>query len=93
VKVWKGAKPEAKLGAVGALYVSVPKGEGDKIKTSLERTDPLLAPLTQGQKVGSIKITTAGGAAIATVPLVVQEPVELAGIFGRTWDAIRLWIK
>jgi D-alanyl-D-alanine carboxypeptidase (penicillin-binding protein 5/6) len=93
VKVWKGAKPEAKLGAVGALYVSVPKGEGDKIKTSLERTDPLLAPLTQGQKVGSIKITTAGGAAIATVPRVVQEPVELAGIFGRTWDAIRLWIK
>lgn len=93
VPVWKGARPEAKLGAPGALYVTVPKGEGDKIKTSLERTDPLLAPLTQGQKVGSIKITTAGGAAIATVPLVVLEPVELAGIFGRTWDAIRLWIK
>ncbi len=99
VPVWKGAKAEAKLGAAGpsgaagALYVSVPKGEGDKLKTTIERTDPLLAPLTAGQRVGSIKISTAGGTAVTTVPLVVIEPVALAGFFGRTWDAIRLWVK
>ena len=93
VPVWKGDKKEAKLGAPGALFVTVPKGEGDKIKTTLERTDPLLAPLTAGQQVGTIKITTAGGTAIASVPLVALEPVGLAGIFGRAWDAIRLWIK
>ena len=28
-----------------------------------------------------------------TVPLVVHKPVELAGIFGRAWDSLRLWIK
>ena len=93
VQVWKGDKKEAKLGAPGALFVSVPKGEGDKIKTTLERTDPLLAPLTTGQQVGNIKITTTSGQAIATVPLVVLEPVGLAGMFGRAWDAVRLWIK
>ncbi len=93
VQVWKGDKKEAKLGAPGALVVSVPKGEGDKIKTTLERTDPLLAPLTAGQAVGAIKITSANGAAIASVPLVVLEPVALAGFFGRAWDALRLWIK
>ncbi|MFY9514000.1 MAG: D-alanyl-D-alanine carboxypeptidase family protein [Rubrivivax sp.] len=93
VPVWKGAKPEARLGAPGAIYVSVPKGEGDKLKTTLERTDPLVAPLTQGQRVGTLKVATAGGAAIASVPLVVLEPVDLAGLFGRAWDAIRLWIK
>jgi serine-type D-Ala-D-Ala carboxypeptidase (penicillin-binding protein 5/6) len=93
VPVWKGEKSEAKLGAAGALMVTVPKGEGDKIRTTLERTDPLLAPLVAGQKVGSIKIMTAAGAPIASVPLVVQEPVALAGIFGRAWDALRLWIK
>jgi len=93
VPVWKGEKPEAKLGAAGAVFVTVPKGEGDKLRTVIERTDPLLAPLTQGQRVGSIKISSAGGALLATVPLVVQEPVPLAGIFGRAWDAIRLWIK
>ncbi len=93
VPVWKGDKPEARLGAPGALFVSVPKGEGDKVKTVVERSDPLIAPLTLGQRVGSIKITTAGGGAIATVPLVALEPVALAGIFGRAWDAIRLWIR
>ena len=93
VPVWKGDKPEAKLGAPGGLVVTVPKGDGDKIKTTLERTDPLLAPLTQGQAVGTIKIMTAGGSTITTRPLVVLEPVGLAGIFGRAWDALRLWIK
>jgi D-alanyl-D-alanine carboxypeptidase (penicillin-binding protein 5/6) len=30
---------------------------------------------------------------VATVPLVAQQPVPLAGFFGRTWDAVRLWIR
>ena len=93
VPVWKGKAGEARLGVPGALFVSVPKGEGDKLKTAIERTDPLVAPLIAGQRVGSIKITSAGGAALATLPLVVLEPVELAGVFGRGWDAVRLWIK
>jgi D-alanyl-D-alanine carboxypeptidase (penicillin-binding protein 5/6) len=93
VPVWKGKVPEAKLGAPGAVYVSVPKGEGDKLRTQIERTDPLLAPLQQGQKVGQIKVSTAAGMPVATVPLVVMEPVELAGLIGRAWDALRLWIR
>jgi serine-type D-Ala-D-Ala carboxypeptidase (penicillin-binding protein 5/6) len=91
--VWKGKLPEAKLGAAGGLFVSVPKGEGGKLATKLERTDPLVAPLAKGQRVGTIKVTTASGAPVVDVPLVVLEPVEEAGIFGRAWDAIRLWIK
>jgi D-alanyl-D-alanine carboxypeptidase (penicillin-binding protein 5/6) len=93
VPVWKGSSSDAKLGTPGALFVTVPKGEGDKMKTSIERTDPLVAPLTAGQRVGTIKISTAAGTPIASVPLVVLEPVPLAGILGRAWDSIRLWIK
>ncbi|KPF53079.1 cytochrome C [beta proteobacterium AAP51] len=93
VPVWKGTANEARLGAAGGLFVTVPKGEGDKLKTTVERTDPLVAPLTAGQNVGSIVVTTAGGTAVARVPLTVLEPVPLAGIFGRAWDAIRLWIQ
>ena len=92
-QVWKGKSNEAKLGAAGGLFVSVPKGEGGKLQTKIERTDPLVAPLAKGQRVGTIKVTSASGAAVVDVPLVVLEPVEQAGIFGRAWDAIRLWIK
>jgi len=30
---------------------------------------------------------------VAERPLVVLEDVEEAGILGRAWDALRLWIK
>jgi D-alanyl-D-alanine carboxypeptidase (penicillin-binding protein 5/6) len=63
------------------------------LKTEIERTDPLVAPLTKGQRVGSLKVTTASGTAIATIPLTILEDVPQAGLFGRAWDAIRLWIK
>jgi len=92
-KVWKGAVPEAKLGAEGPVFVAVPRGEGGKLQTQVERTDPLVAPLVKGQRVGTLKVSTTAGVAVAEVPLVVQEAVPLAGIFGRAWDAIRLWIK
>ncbi|HRZ62576.1 MAG TPA: D-alanyl-D-alanine carboxypeptidase, partial [Rubrivivax sp.] len=93
VPVWKGTVPQVKLGVSGALFVTVPKGEGDKLKTQVERTDPLIAPLTQGQQVGTVKISTAGGAPVRSVPLLVTDAVPLAGVFSRTWDAFRLWIK
>jgi D-alanyl-D-alanine carboxypeptidase (penicillin-binding protein 5/6) len=92
-EVWKGAAKQAQLGAAGAVYVTVPKGEGDKLQTKVERTDPLVAPLAKGQRVGTLKVSTAGGAPLAEVPLQVLEAVPEAGIFGRAWDAIRLWIK
>ena len=69
------------------------KGEGGKLQTKVERTDPLVAPLAKGQRVGTIKVSTTAGASVLDLPLVVLEPVEQAGIFGRGWDAIRLWIK
>jgi serine-type D-Ala-D-Ala carboxypeptidase (penicillin-binding protein 5/6) len=93
VPVWKGKDNQAKLGSTQAVFTSVPKGEGSKLQTKVERTDPLVAPLTQGQRVGMLKITTASGAVLAERPLVVLSAVEEAGIFGRAWDALRLWIK
>ena len=93
VPVWKGAQAEAALGPASALFVAVPRGEGDKLKTVIERTDPLVAPLAKGQLVGSIKVTSGGGAPLTTVPLIVQEAVPEAGLFGRAWDSLRLWIK
>jgi D-alanyl-D-alanine carboxypeptidase (penicillin-binding protein 5/6) len=91
--IWKGQTNEAKLGAAGGVFVSVPKGEGGKLQSKIERTDPLVAPLAKGQRVGTIKVTTVGGAPVVEVPLVALEPVAEAGIFGRAWDALRLWIK
>ncbi len=91
--IWKGVQKQAKLGAEGSVVIAVPRGEGEKLKTEVQRTDPLVAPLTKGQRVGTLKVTTAAGAPVAEVPLVVQEAVEQAGLLGRAWDSVRLWIK
>lgn len=93
VPVWKGAVNEAKLGSSGPVFVSVPRGEGAKLQTKVERIDPLVAPLQKGQRVGTLKVTTQAGQVVDERPLVVLEPVAQAGIFGRAWDALRLWIK
>jgi serine-type D-Ala-D-Ala carboxypeptidase (penicillin-binding protein 5/6) len=94
VPVWKGSVNQAALVAGdGALVIAVPKGEADKIKTTIERTDPLVAPLAKGQRVGTLKVAGAAGTTLAEVPLVVQAPVPAAGFIGRAWDSIRLWIK
>ena len=91
--VWKGASSEAHLGTAGALFVTVPKGDAAKLQTRVERTDPLVAPLAKGQRVGTLKVNLASGATVAEVPLLVQQEVPLAGILGRAWDSLRLWIK
>ena len=92
-QVWKGTVREVRLGAAGPVFVTVPAGDAAKLQTKVERTDPLVAPLGKGQRVGALKVSLPSGATVAEVPLLVLDEVELAGFLGRAWDAIRLWIK
>lgn len=91
-EVWKGTEKTVKLGRPQAVIVAVPAGTGAKLKTHVARPDPLVAPFAKGQQVGTLKVT-AGDQAVVDVPLVALEAVAQAGVLGRAWDAIRLWIK
>ncbi|MES2091758.1 MAG: D-alanyl-D-alanine carboxypeptidase, partial [Pseudomonadota bacterium] len=90
--VWKGQQSIVRLGRVGPLVVVVPRGQGASLKTSVTRNDPLLAPINQGQTVGTLKVTL-NGQPWQDVPLQALDGVPSAGWLGRTWDAIRLGIK
>ncbi len=90
--VWKGKEATLKLGRVQPIVVAVPAGSAAKVKTQVVRPDPLVAPFSKGQQVGSLKVML-GDQLMTEVPLVALEAVEQAGILGRAWDAIRLWIK
>ena len=90
-QVWKGTEKTVKLGQTQPIVLAVPAGSGSKIKTQVARPDPLVAPFAKGQQVGTLKIL-AGDQVLREVPLVALQAVEQAGIFGRAWDAIRLWI-
>jgi len=90
--VWKGKAAIVKLGRPEAIVVAVPAGTSGKIKTQVLRSDPLVAPFTKGQQVATLKVTS-GEQTLVDVPLLVLETVEQAGVLGRAWDALRLWIK
>ncbi|MFN7122992.1 MAG: D-alanyl-D-alanine carboxypeptidase family protein [Hydrogenophaga sp.] len=92
-RIWKGKAEQVKLGRPEGVVVSVPAGEGSKLKTEVVRPDPLVAPLNRGDALGTLRVTLASGATVAEIPLVVMDTVEESGVFGRAWDAIRLWIQ
>lgn len=93
VPVWKGEAKTAQLGVARDVFITVPRGEGAKLQTEIQRPDPLLAPLQAGKPVGTLRVKSASGQLLKEVPLVAQTAVPEAGVFGRLWDAIRLWIK
>lgn len=91
-RVWKGTEDVVKLGQPQPVVLAVPAGSGRSVTTQVARPDPLVAPIGKGQQVGTLKVM-AGDQLLREVPLQALEAVPEAGIFGRAWDAMRLWIQ
>lgn len=89
-RVYKGALDAVKVGVKKDQYVTLPKGAADKAKPQIELTSPLIAPIADGQQVGTAKFVGADGKVLAQFPLVALEPVPQAGIAGRVWDSLML---
>ncbi|MFZ4478692.1 MAG: D-alanyl-D-alanine carboxypeptidase family protein [Rhodoferax sp.] len=90
--VWKGKDATVKLGRPQAIVVAVAAGTAGRLKTQVARTEPLIAPFAKGQQLASLKVSL-GEQALVDIPLVALDAVEQAGVLGRAWDAVRLWIK
>ena len=91
-QVWKGKESTVALGRDRAIVVAVPVGSADKLSTQIVRSDPIVAPLIKGQSLGTLKVSSAGQP-LLEVPLLALQGVEYAGLLGRAWDTVRLWIK
>ncbi|MFZ4535802.1 D-alanyl-D-alanine carboxypeptidase family protein [Propionivibrio sp.] len=92
LKVWKGASPTVKAGFTNDFILAVPKGYAPRLTTELLSQLPLIAPVTQGQVVGTLKVSL-DGKPFGEYPVVAIEAVPLAGFFGRLIDTIRLWFN
>ena len=91
-RVWEGKVETVKLGPPNPVVLSVPRGKAGEIKPVAQRTDPLVAPLAQGQQVGTLQLTL-DNKVLRVEPLVVQEDVERAGFFGRMVDTVKRWFQ
>jgi D-alanyl-D-alanine carboxypeptidase (penicillin-binding protein 5/6) len=89
LKVWKGADNTLAATVAEDLYVTLPKGQADRLKANVVSKQPLVAPVAAGQEVGSIEFTL-DGKPLMTRKLVAAKEVPVAGLFGRMWDGIKL---
>ena len=87
--VWKGSQNDIKLGFNQDVYITLPRGFNPKLKPVVERPDPLVAPIRQFSRVGTLKMM-ADGKIISTLPLQALEQVNEASIVGRAFDSVRL---
>ena len=92
IEVWKGARAMLKAGFREDLVVTVPKGQGEKLKAELLSRSPLVAPVAAGANVGNLRVTL-DGKPLGEFPVVALEEVPAAGFLGRAWDTLRLWLK
>jgi serine-type D-Ala-D-Ala carboxypeptidase (penicillin-binding protein 5/6) len=89
-RVWKGQSPSVDLGIKDDLYVTVPRGGAEGLKTAADVQPRLIAPLDVDATVGSLRVFT-GGQTLQTIPLHPLKNVAAGGWWRRLIDTIRLW--
>lgn len=88
--VYKGAQAEVKAGFAADRYLSVPTGKAAEIQQEIKLSKPLVAPLSAGQVIGSVRLSL-DGQLLGDYPLSVLEAVESGSWWRRFIDSIRLW--
>lgn len=88
-RVWEGTVDKVGLGGMHPTWVTVPRGKADQVKAVAQYTQPLIAPLKKGSKVGSVSLSL-DGTTLRHDDLAVLDDVPEAGFFGRVYDKIRL---
>jgi D-alanyl-D-alanine carboxypeptidase (penicillin-binding protein 5/6) len=89
-RVWKGQTATVDLGIQDDLYITLPRGQADSIKTLTDVKPRLIAPLMLDSSLGTLNVV-AGNQSLASMPLHPLKPVAAGGWWRRLIDTIRLW--
>jgi D-alanyl-D-alanine carboxypeptidase (penicillin-binding protein 5/6) len=90
--VWKAALPELDLGIKDDLYVTLPRGQANDVKTAADVQPRLIAPLALDATVGQFRVML-GNDTVATAPLHPLQADAAGGWWRRLIDTIRLWFN
>jgi D-alanyl-D-alanine carboxypeptidase (penicillin-binding protein 5/6) len=90
--VWKAADPMIDVGIKDDLYLTVPRGEANDIKTAVDLQPKLLAPLGLDSSVGTLRVYT-GTQTLTSMPVHPLRADAAGGWWRRLIDTIRLWFQ
>ncbi|MFD2632525.1 D-alanyl-D-alanine carboxypeptidase family protein [Idiomarina piscisalsi] len=87
-RIWGGDIDEVALGISEDVVVTLPRGQKDDLNANFELDQKLQAPLSKGQKVGTVYLQL-NGEDVASFPLVTLQAVEEGGFFKKIMDYIK----
>ena len=88
-RIWKGTSKNLNLGFRTDRYITIPKGQRDALRATLETRQPILAPVDRGQQIGTMHLML-NDQPYLDLPVVGLDDVRLANVFSRGVDNIRL---
>jgi D-alanyl-D-alanine carboxypeptidase (penicillin-binding protein 5/6) len=89
VRVWKGERERVPLGLRQDLFVTVPRGQYQRLDPSMAVDVRLEAPLVKGQVLGELRVGF-DGEFLVERPLVALESVREGSLWQRASDSVRL---
>lgn len=92
LKLYKGRQGEVGAGFAHDMYVTVPRGAGNRVQAQLITRQPMIAPVSRGQQLGTVRLSV-GGRHLGEHPLRALDNVAVASILGRAWDGMLLWFQ
>jgi D-alanyl-D-alanine carboxypeptidase (penicillin-binding protein 5/6) len=92
VRVWKGESAEVDVGLASDLFATVPRGQAGTLSVSVEPDATIVAPVSQGDRVGTVRVRH-GGKELLQRPLIALQSVPEGGFLTRWIDAARLWFQ
>jgi serine-type D-Ala-D-Ala carboxypeptidase (penicillin-binding protein 5/6) len=84
-RVWKGSAESLSLGLQDDLHVTVPRGQYKKLKTVMEVTPDIEAPVQKGQQLGMVRVIL-DGEEVFSRPLVALQAVAEGSLWQRARD-------
>ena len=88
-RIWKGTSKQVNIGFSTDRYITIPKGQRDAIKATLETRQPMLAPINRGDQIGTLHLSL-NDKPLLDLPVVSLDDVRLANVFSRGVDNIQL---
>ena len=86
-RIWKGASDVLNLGLTEDLHVTIPRGQYKNLDAVMDVDQDIEAPVSKGQKLGSVKVML-NGEEIISKPLVALQAVDEGSLWQRTRDQI-----
>ncbi len=91
-RIWKGEVEELPLGLREDLYVTVPRGAYEELRTTHRVRRPVMAPVAEGTSLGQLTVRL-GQQVLARRPLVALRPVAEGSLLRQLTDEVLLWLE